>query len=89
MVAALASGFPVAFALPGSAIIAIGFAAFFGKKAPVENIRDAYVVSKGYDMNDVLKLDNGSEVQISKCPNGHGKIKSPICCGKDMSCNID
>ena len=28
MIAALASGFPVAFALPGSAIIAIGFAAF-------------------------------------------------------------
>ena len=37
--------------------IGTGFAAFFGKKAPVENIRDAYVVSKGYDMNDVLKLD--------------------------------
>ena len=30
MIAALASGFPVAFALPGSAIISIGFAAFFG-----------------------------------------------------------
>jgi len=30
MIAALASGFPVAFALPGSAIIAIGLAAFFG-----------------------------------------------------------
>ena len=30
MIIALASGFPVAFALPGSAIISIGFAAFFG-----------------------------------------------------------
>ncbi len=30
MIVALASGFPVAFALPGSAIIAIGLAAFFG-----------------------------------------------------------
>ena len=30
MIAALASGFPVAFALPGSAIVAIGLAAFFG-----------------------------------------------------------
>ncbi len=30
MIVALASGFPVAFALPGSAIISIGFAAFFG-----------------------------------------------------------
>ena len=37
--------------------IGTGFAAFFGKKAPIENVRDAYVVSKGYDMNDVLKLD--------------------------------
>ncbi len=36
--------------------------------------------------NDVLKLDNGNEVQISKCPNGHGKIKSPTCCGIDMNC---
>ena len=30
MIVALASGFPVAFALPGSAILSIGFAAFFG-----------------------------------------------------------
>ena len=30
MIVALASGYPVAFALPGSAIIAIGLAAFFG-----------------------------------------------------------
>ena len=39
-------------------------------------------------VNDILKLDNGKEVQISKCPNGHGKIKSPLCCGEDMSCSI-
>ena len=37
-------------------------------------------------INDTLELDNGSNVQISKCPNGHGKIKSPLCCGQDMSC---
>ena len=30
MISALAAGFPVAFALPGSAIITIGLAAFFG-----------------------------------------------------------
>ena len=40
-------------------------------------------------VDDVLKLDNGSEVQISKCPNDHGKIKSPTCCGNDMSCSAD
>jgi len=39
-------------------------------------------------INDVLKLDDGREVQVSKCPNGHGKIKSPLCCGEDMSCAI-
>ena len=31
---------------------------------------------------------DGSEVQVSKCPNGHGKIKSPSCCGKDMNCSV-
>ena len=39
-------------------------------------------------VNDVLKLDDWREVQISKCPNGHGKIKSPLCCGEDTSCAI-
>ena len=36
--------------------------------------------------NDKLVTDDGSEVQISKCPSCHGKIKSPICCGTDMTC---
>ena len=40
-------------------------------------------------VDDVLKQDNASEVQISKCPNDHGKIKSPTCCGNDMSCSVD
>jgi predicted ATP-dependent serine protease len=39
-------------------------------------------------VNDMLKLDDGNEVQISKCPNDHGKIKSPLCCGQDMSCKV-
>ena len=37
-------------------------------------------------VDDMLTLDNGNEVQISKCPNDHGKIKSPLCCGQDMLC---
>jgi len=37
-------------------------------------------------VDDILKTDDGSKVQISKCPNGHGKIKSPSCCGQEMSC---
>jgi len=27
----------------------------------------------------------GGDVQVSQCPNGHGKIKSPMCCGQDMN----
>ena len=39
-------------------------------------------------INDTLELDNGSNLQISKCPNDHGKIKSPLCCGQDMTCTV-
>jgi hypothetical protein len=39
-------------------------------------------------VNDTLTLDDKTEVQVSKCPNGHGKIKSPMCCGEDMSCTL-
>jgi len=37
-------------------------------------------------INDNLKLEDGTEVQVSKCPENHGKIKSPLCCGLDMVC---
>lgn len=36
-------------------------------------------------VNDTLQRDDGSSVQVSRCPNDHGKIKSPMCCGTDMS----
>lgn len=36
-------------------------------------------------VNGSLNVE-GTDVQISECPNGHGKIKSPMCCGQDMSC---
>ena len=39
-------------------------------------------------VNDTIQRDDGSSVQVSKCPNGHGKIKSPLCCGADMTCSI-
>ena len=38
-------------------------------------------------VNDKLSKDDGTDVQISKCPNEHGKIKSPMCCGQDMTCS--
>ena len=37
-------------------------------------------------VHDALTLPDGRVVAISKCPNGHGKIKSPLCCGQDMTC---
>ena len=36
-------------------------------------------------VNDAITKVDGSTVQISQCPNEHGKIKSPMCCGKDMA----
>ncbi len=38
-------------------------------------------------VDDILKLDDGMEVQISRCPECEGKIKSPSCCGVEMTCN--
>ena len=39
-------------------------------------------------INDTLEFDNWSNVQISKYPNGHGKIKSPLCYGQVIKCSI-
>ena len=35
----------------------------------------------------IVKPD-GSNVHIAECPEGHGKIKSPMCCGQDMTCKV-
>ena len=39
-------------------------------------------------VNDTITTDSGAEVQVSKCPEGHGMVKSPMCCGADMSCKV-
>ncbi len=39
-------------------------------------------------VHDTLAMPDGTSVHISKCPEGHGKIKSPMCCGQDMSCAV-
>ena len=39
-------------------------------------------------INDLIKKEDGSSVQVSKCPNEHGMIKSPTCCGQDMTCSV-
>ena len=38
--------------------------------------------------NDMLTLPDGNQVQISICRSCEGKIKSPQCCGADMSCTM-
>ncbi len=38
--------------------------------------------------NSNISLEDGAQVQVSKCPSCEGKIKSPLCCGEDMSCSI-
>ena len=39
-------------------------------------------------VDGILTLDDGNQVQISQCPSCEGKIKSPQCCGADMSCEV-
>ena len=39
-------------------------------------------------VHDTITTDTGVEVAVSRCPAGHGKIKSPMCCAEDMSCTI-
>ena len=39
-------------------------------------------------VNAILTKEDGSEVQVSKCPGCDGKIKSPMCCGADMGYQI-
>ena len=36
-------------------------------------------------VNDTITVD-GEVIQVSKCPNCEGMIKSPLCCGQDMTC---
>ena len=38
--------------------------------------------------HDTLRKDDGSTVAVSKCPEGDGMIKSPMCCAQDMACNV-
>lgn len=39
-------------------------------------------------VHETLTKPDGTTVHVSKCPEGHGMIKSPMCCGKDMTCSL-
>ena len=36
-------------------------------------------------VNDTITTDDGTKIQVSKCPDDHGMVKSPMCCGQDMT----
>jgi hypothetical protein len=38
-------------------------------------------------VQDYVTTNEGNKLQVAKCPQGHGKIKSPTCCGQDMACS--
>jgi methionyl-tRNA synthetase len=37
---------------------------------------------------DTIITDNNETLKVAKCPNSCGRIKSPTCCGQDMTCSI-
>jgi len=37
---------------------------------------------------DTITTADGREVSVARCPDGCGKIKSPMCCGSDMVCQV-
>ena len=39
-------------------------------------------------VHDTITTEDGRKVHVSKCPDGHGMVKSPQCCAEDMSCSI-
>lgn len=39
-------------------------------------------------VHKTLKKPDGTSVHVAECPQGHGKVKSPMCCGTDMTCAI-
>jgi DNA-directed RNA polymerase subunit RPC12/RpoP len=42
----------------------------------------------GKDLDhDHITTDDGHTVAVTKCPSGCGMIKSPMCCGTDMTCS--
>lgn len=38
-------------------------------------------------VTETITTDSNKKVKVAKCPKGCGKIKSPACCGQDMSCS--
>ncbi len=39
-------------------------------------------------VHDHITVGDGETVAVTKCPDGCGQIKSPMCCGSDMTCSV-
>ena len=39
-------------------------------------------------VHDTVQTKDGNSVHVAKCPEEHGMVKSPMCCGQDMECDI-
>ena len=39
-------------------------------------------------VHGTIAREDGSTVAVSKCPEEHGMIKSPMCCAQDMACAV-
>ena len=39
-------------------------------------------------VHDTITTADGRTVAVSKCPDGDGMIKSPMCCAQDMTCSV-
>ena len=39
-------------------------------------------------VHDHITVGDGETVAVTKCPDGSGQIKSPMCCGSDMTCSV-
>lgn len=35
-----------------------------------------------------ITTESGEVVHVSKCPDNHGMVKSPMCCATDMTCAV-
>ena len=42
----------------------------------------------GKDLEHGSINKDGVEIHVTKCPDGHGMIKSPMCCAQDMVCAV-
>ena len=38
---------------------------------------------------DTATTEDYRIINVSVCPDGHGMVKSPMCCGEDMICTLD